>query len=257
MPLIAAHGGRRGRGRPVHAGHAPAQGGQDLVGGVAGAVDPVVQDDSPLLIIRRWLGRVLHDQRSVQAPVELHAGVRVVPVGSGIGRGEPVGEGSAGRDGCLGHCGHAVHVVAEGDAVPVHGGLGRQLVAQCGLNDVLFADPDLRPGHLPVIAPGVHDHAAEVYRASRRGQGDGHNAAGLVAGGLGRGDLRAVRPDRVRSSRSRAGLGGRRRGGASGGGAQDPQGGRGEPGTEEGAAVGVGHGQCHLRKRAPHGSWRA
>ena len=59
--------------------------GEDLVGGAAGAVEPVVEDDDPLLVVVPRLGRVVDHQDAVQAAVELDADVRVVEVGARIG----------------------------------------------------------------------------------------------------------------------------------------------------------------------------
>ena len=83
--------------RPVRAGCLGRQVGEDLVGGAAGAVDPVVQDDDPFRVVVAGLGRVVDDQRPVQAAVELHPGVRVIEVRARIRGGELVGEASRRR----------------------------------------------------------------------------------------------------------------------------------------------------------------
>jgi hypothetical protein len=80
------------------------------------------------MVIIGTLGRVLYDQRPVQAPVELDADVRVIPVGAGLGDREAVAVLAAGRDRRLGHARHTVDVVADGHAMPVHGRLYRKLV---------------------------------------------------------------------------------------------------------------------------------
>ena len=104
MPLMLRHGDGDGDGgRHGHAAHALTQGGQDLIRGVTRAVDPVIQDHGPVMVVVGGLGRVLHDQRPVQAPVELDADVGVVPVRAGLGDREPVGELPARRDRLLGH----------------------------------------------------------------------------------------------------------------------------------------------------------
>ena len=95
----------------VHAVHALAKAGQHLVGRGARTVDPVVQDHGPFLVVRSGLGRVLHDQRGVQAPVQLDAGVRVEPVGARILGDEPIRERLPGFDGRLRDVGGSVHVV--------------------------------------------------------------------------------------------------------------------------------------------------
>ena len=192
----AAHHRRRGRGRHRHAAHAVAQRVQDLVGGVAGAVDPVIEHHGPVVVIVGRLGRVLHDQRPVQAPVQLDADVRVVPVRARLGDRERIGQLPAGRDRRLRHAGHAVHVVADGHAVPVHGGLGRKLVHQQRLQDLALAHPDLRTRDLAAEAPRRDDRPAQVDMPGLRGHAGLHRAGG-TAGRFGRGDLRAVRADQV------------------------------------------------------------
>ena len=192
------------------------------------------------MLVTGGLGRVLHDQRPVQPPVELDADMRVIPVGARLGDREPVGELAAGRDGCLGHAGYAIHVVADGHAVPVHGRLDRKLVYQQGLQDLALADPDLRPGNLPAVGPGRHDRAAEVDMPGRRGHAGQHGAGGMP-GRLRRGDLRAARPDQVTPGRR----GRLRPGRAPGGGAHHPQGGGGQPGPQHGPAVGNAHRRDH------------
>ena len=195
----ARHGGRRrGRGRHGHAAHAVAQRGQDLVRGVARAVDPVIEHHGPVVIPVGGLGRILHDQRPVQAPVQLDADVRVVPVGAGFGDRERIGELPAGRDRRLRHARHAVHVVADGHAMPVHGGLDRKLVHQQGLQDLALAHPDLRTRDLAAEAPRRDDRAAQVDVPGLRGHAGLHGSGG-VPGRLGRGDLRAAWPDQVTS----------------------------------------------------------
>ena len=168
------------------------QGVQDLVRGVTRAVDPVVEDHGPVVVPVGRLGRVLHDQRPVQAPVELDADVGVVPVRAGLGDREPVSELPAGRDRLLGHARHAVHVVADGHAVPVHGRLDRKLVHQQRLNHLALAHPDLRARNLAAVAPRRHDPAAEVDGPGLGGHAGQHRAAGGVAGRLGGGDLRTA-----------------------------------------------------------------
>ena len=202
----------------------------------------------------RRLGRVLHDQRPVQAPVQLDADVRVVPVGAGLGDGEGVGELPAGRDRHLGHAGHAVHVVADGHAVPVHGRLNRKPVHQQRLQDLALAHPDLRTRDLAAEAPRRNDRPAEVDVPGLRGHA-GLHGTGAMPGGLGRGDLRAAGPDQVPPG----GRGGRRKrraraGRAPGRGAHRPQRGGGQPGPQHGPAVRNAHRRDHLTEdgsRAP------
>ncbi len=53
-----------------------------------------------------------------------------------FGRGELVGEAPPGRDHLLGEVGHAVHVVAQRDAVPVNGEVGGEVVDDPGADQV-------------------------------------------------------------------------------------------------------------------------
>ncbi|SIM92228.1 Uncharacterised protein [Mycobacteroides abscessus subsp. abscessus] len=102
--------------------HALAEFLHHLVGRRDDAVEPVVQDDDPLLVVVALLVRVVDDQRGVQAAVLLDADVRVEPVGPGVREHELVGERAAWLDRLLRQVRHAVHVVAQCQAVPVHGG---------------------------------------------------------------------------------------------------------------------------------------
>jgi hypothetical protein len=122
------------------------QAGKDPVGCLADAVGPVVKDDHGLAVVAPRVGRVLHDQHPVQAPIELHAGVGVEEVGPGVGDGELIQEPGAGGDRALGEPRHAVHVVADGDSVPVDAGWGRQAVVEVDPHKLPGADPQLWPG---------------------------------------------------------------------------------------------------------------
>lgn len=105
--------------------------GEDGVrGGAAHPVDPVVQHHHPLLVVREGLLRVLDDERGVQPAVLLHTGVRMEPVRPRVRDREPVRERAARGDVPLGQPGDAVHVVAQREAVPVHGGGLGEVVGQ-------------------------------------------------------------------------------------------------------------------------------
>ncbi len=104
------------------------EGGVDLAGVVE---EPVVDDPDHI----GWPGRlvgVLDDKAAVEASFELFAAgeVRVVPERAGIGGRELVGVALPGFDWRLGHTGYAVGGVGDPDAVPVHCGRHRQLVAK-------------------------------------------------------------------------------------------------------------------------------
>ena len=89
----------------AHAAHAAAtasQAGKDVVWALAGAVDPVVQHDDPLGVIVPGLARIVDDEHTVEASVELDPRVRMVKKG---GHGEVIGEPAVGADGLLGHPG--------------------------------------------------------------------------------------------------------------------------------------------------------
>ena len=178
---------RRGRGRSahvhravVHAAHVHAAvvhaGPQLLEQGVRGAttdaVEPVVEDDHPLLVVGVAVRRVLHDQGRVQPAVQLEAGVRVEPVGAGDVGAEPVDELPAGRDRLLGHPRDAVHVVTEGKSMPVDAGLDRQPVDHAGLDRVAFSHPEGLSGEGVAVGPGGHLNAAQIDASRPCGQGE-------------------------------------------------------------------------------------
>lgn len=132
----------------VHAaGHGAVLGlerGEDIVGRGADTVGPVVEGDDPFVVVAAGFGGVVDDQRLVQAAVDLHPGVGVEEVGSRVGGDELVGEAAAGLDGLLGDAGHTVAGIAQGDAVPVDGGAGGQLVVDAHLQQVTGAGPQDR-----------------------------------------------------------------------------------------------------------------
>jgi hypothetical protein len=163
---------------PVHPAHAVGeQVGQHGVGVAPRTVEPVVEHDDELAVVVARLVGVLHDQRRVQPTVELDPDVRVEHVGARVGHRELVAEGGPGRHLWLGEHGHPVHVVAQRQAVPMHGGRLGKVVGEVHLEQVTAADPDLRPGDLTPVAPGLHLPTAEIDRARRGGQRD-------LAGGL-------------------------------------------------------------------------
>ena len=115
---------------------------------------PVVEQPDELAIHRRRV-RFVHDQHPVQAAVDLlrRRQVRVVPVGAGIGRREPVVEALAGRHRPLGQPRHAVHRIGQADAVPMdRGGLGQGVVERGGQHAAL-RQPEQRPGYRALVVP--------------------------------------------------------------------------------------------------------
>ena len=176
--VIAQRTGRRGHGHAspvVHAAHAVAharhlgvvhavgqQAGQDPVGCLADAVGPVVEDDHGLAVIAPRLGRVLHDQHPVQAPIQLHPSVRVEEVGPGIGDDELIQVPAAGRDRPLGEPGNAVHVIADGDAMPVDAGWSRQTVLEVDSEELSSGHPQLWPRKRTIEGPGLRRPTSKV-----------------------------------------------------------------------------------------------
>ena len=172
----AAHPAARGRGEVL----------EDVIGGAAGAIDPVVEHHGPLDVVAAGVGLVVDQQGPVQAAVDLDAGMGVVEVGAGVRDGELVGEGLACPDRGLGDSRHPVHVVAQGDAVPVHAGCGRQLVVHLDPQQIAGPGPQQRSWHRVAVGPGVDHWTAEVDRdrSWRQLCGD-HTLAGAAAQRLG------------------------------------------------------------------------
>ncbi len=217
-PRHAAGGARAGggarevraRARPgggaragAHAAHAAAKGPQHLVGRAAGPVQPVVQDHHQLDVVAARLPRVVDDHHAVQAPVELHPDVRVVPVGAGVPQGEPVGAVAAGRDRRGRQVRDAVLVPWHGHAVPVDRGGVREAVAQPHLEHLAEVATQQRAGGRLAIGPGADHPAAEVQVGLGGGEG-GQAGPGGGRGGDGRaGDRLRRRPamPRLRTDR--------------------------------------------------------
>jgi hypothetical protein len=146
---------------------------QDLVRVRACAVDPIVEHDHQLVVVVvDPLVGILDDQWSVQSAVELGADMRVKPVHSCVGHHEVVGELLAVRHGGLGHVRHAVHIVDDGDAVPVHGHVLWHGIGQLRPQPLALSQPDLC-GRNPVsIRPRMDFDAAEIDVGLARGQTD-------------------------------------------------------------------------------------
>lgn len=234
--------------------HALAEFGQDRVrGGAVDSVDPVVQDHHPLLVVREGLLRVLDDERGVQAAVLLDARVRVEPVRPRVRDGEPVREGPARRDVPLGQARDPVHVVAQGEAVPVQGGGLREVVGQGQGEGAARGDPDLLAGQPVPVRPGADgEPAAQVERGGGGRQLDLGDRSGGLAGRLGGLDLG---PGGVDVAARRGGGGGAavvhgavvRAGavGAVGAGGEQRRTGEGGGGAENGAAGGTAGKRAH------------
>ena len=165
--------GRHARAARCHRLHAClAQVFKDLVRVGAGAVDPIVEHEHQLVVVVDFFVGVLDDQRSVQAAVELGADMRMEPVCSGVGDHEVVVELLAVRHGGLGQVRHAVHVVDEGDAVPVHGHVLWHGVGQLSPQPLALLEPDLPGRNLVSIRPCADFDAAEVDVGLARGKAD-------------------------------------------------------------------------------------
>ena len=105
----------------------------------------------------------------------------VVEVGARVRHGELVGELRPRVDRGLRHARHAIHVVAQGDAVPVHAGGGGQLVVHLNPQKVTGAGPQQRSWHRVAVRPGLDHATTEIDRgrAWRQLCGD-HTLAGAA-----------------------------------------------------------------------------
>ena len=117
---------------------------------------PVVQRQHQIAVD---LGRFgfLDDQRRGQPARDLLecVAVRMVPVGTGIGGHEVIGEGSAGWDRVLGHARHAVHGVVESQPMPVDRRRLRQVVDQLPYDPVALCDAQPGARGCAVIGPDL------------------------------------------------------------------------------------------------------
>lgn len=188
--------------------------GQDVVGTTSDAVGPVVEHQHPLGVIAAGFGRVVDDQRRVQAAIDLHATVRMEEVGARVRRREGVGVVRAGGDRLLGDARDAIGGVVQPDAVPVDAGLDRKRVAHPDLHDVTGLRPQFGTRNPSVVAPRTGGHPAEVDRrhpgaqcrpdgrgaeAGRNGDGDGHGrpVTGGAAAEQGRGGQAEAADDQL------------------------------------------------------------
>lgn len=62
----------------------------------------------------------------------------------------------------LSEAGHAVHVVAQGEPVPVHGSGRREVVDSLHTQDFTLANTDLLAGYPPSVCPRLHLSSGEV-----------------------------------------------------------------------------------------------
>lgn len=165
---------------PAHVSHALREVGEDLVRGGGDAVEPVVEDQHPFVVPRHLLVRVVDDERTVEAVVQLRADVGVEPVGARMRGDELVCELSARGDGGLGYRRDSIHVVAEGESVPVHGGVRVELVADGRFQRVACGEPDYRGGDTSE-RPGGGGGTGQVERGGGGGEVDGGDSAGAAA----------------------------------------------------------------------------
>lgn len=198
---VAKRGGagaaRLGRGRRPGRGEAS----QDVVGGAAGPVDPVVEDHDPLVVVVAGLGRVGNGQRGVQAAVELDTDMGEVEVGARTLRDELVQVAGAGGDRVLGHARHAVDAVGQREPVPVDAGVGWQLVVQGDPQQVSHPGVQAGSGHDIAVGPGVDQQPTQIDGGRGCPQRLLHHSATGCGGEPGRGRVlpcwrrgRAVRP---------------------------------------------------------------
>ena len=128
----------------------------------ADTIGPVVKDQHPLGVVVARLGGVVDDERGVQAVVELQAVVRVEPVGAGIGDDEVEREPGTGGGLRCGDPWDAVHVVADGQAMPVHARRLGQVVAEVDDHPVPRGGAEGLAGDRGAVRPGIDDGPAEV-----------------------------------------------------------------------------------------------
>lgn len=145
----------------THSGHGD-QPIEHLIGGLPRPVNPVVQNHDPFLVVVTRLVGVVDDQDAIQPTVELDSSVRMEEVGAGVRRGELVNERPARPDRLLGDARDAVHVVAQGNAVPVDAGVVRQVVRELDPEQVAGPGVELRPRNGLAVGPGVHTAGPEV-----------------------------------------------------------------------------------------------
>jgi hypothetical protein len=122
---------------------------------------------------------VVHDQRRVEAPVELQPAVRVKPVRTRVRYDEL--QSRRLPDGYLrgGDARDAVGVVADRQAVPVHAGRNGQSVADADREHIPGADTDQRTGNGTAVGVCVYNSTAQVDPApgGREAQRPGRTAA--------------------------------------------------------------------------------
>lgn len=141
----------------VHAAHVAHRGQpvEDLLGRVAvDPVEPVIEDHHLIDVVVAGSVLLLDDQRRVEPAIQLQAHVRMEPVGTRVGNDELIVEAAVGSDDRLGEVGDAVHVVSDGEAMPVDRRVLRELVAQLDPEGVSLADPHLLAGDEIAVGPG-------------------------------------------------------------------------------------------------------
>jgi hypothetical protein len=99
--------------------------------------------------------------------------VRVEEVGPGIGDGELIQEPATGRDRALGEPGDAVHGIADGDAMPVDAGRGRQTVLEVNSEELTGGHPQLRPRKRAIEGPGLRRPTSKIDHVGGGEQLDG------------------------------------------------------------------------------------
>ena len=126
------------------------------------------------------------------------------PIGARMGQREPVGEGAAGTD-VRGRRRRAVHVVAQGDAVPVHRRGPCEAIVHGDRQLVADVGPNQRAGNAVAVGEGARQSAAQVDGGRLRRQRCRDSASGMRPGRFGRGDRCGARCRGRRSRRAAAG----------------------------------------------------
>ena len=127
--------------------------------------EPFVQEDRevPVDHLRALLGMDDEEPHGPEPDLDHLVAVRVVHLSPVLLERELVGERVAGGDVPLVEPAHTVHAARQDNAVPVDRGRLRELVRDQDTDPIALNRLDRRPGRLPVVTPGVHDHAGSDF----------------------------------------------------------------------------------------------
>src|SRR5680860_1912928 len=94
----------------------------------------------------------------------------MVKVGPRVRGGELISEAGTRLDRVLGDAGNSVHVVAQGDPVPMDAGAGVELVVHLHSEEIPRLCPDERARQGVAIPPGLYDESTETQGGLLRGE---------------------------------------------------------------------------------------